>query len=133
MKKYVNRKCYDTDTAHKVGTYKGCWGHSGIAVREETLYRKRTGEYFLYVWDRLLDEADTETIAPVSCEKARAWAEERLDADAIEAEWGEPAEDDRESVNVWVCPEAKAALTAECRRTGDTQANVVERLLLGLV
>lgn len=128
MKKYVNRKCYDTDTAHKVGTYKGCWG-----LHEETLYRKRTGEYFLYVWDRLLDEADTGTIAPVSCEKARAWAGERLDADAIGAEWGEPAEDDRESVNVWVCPEAKAALTAECRRTGDTQAKVVERLLLGLV
>lgn len=142
MRKYINRKCYDTETAQLVGHWDNGEQVGSFSHVEEELYRKRGGEYFIcghggamtsYAEPCDGNMGSGSAIKPVSAEWARYWAEAHLDADEVEAEWGEPAEDDRESVNVWVCPEAKAALTAECRRTGDTQAKVVERLLLGLV
>ena len=48
MKKIINGKLYDTDTAKEMGT--GCASCSprDFHYYSETLYRKRTGEYFLY-------------------------------------------------------------------------------------
>lgn len=46
MKKILGGKKYDTETARVVGTYGN--GSSGFGACSETLYRKRTGEFFLY-------------------------------------------------------------------------------------
>lgn len=46
MKKIINRKKYDTETAKAVGSWDN--GNPGINYVEETLYRKKTGEYFLH-------------------------------------------------------------------------------------
>ena len=47
MKKIINGKMYNTETAKCLSEW--CNGHYGdLTYVEETLYRKRTGEYFLY-------------------------------------------------------------------------------------
>lgn len=68
MKKIIKSKVYDTDTAQLI--------YSG---REE-LYRKKTGEYFIY---------DGQSIAPIEYDAARQWMKQSAsDTDYIK-EFGE--------------------------------------------
>lgn len=47
MKKIINGKLYDTDTAEYIGGYE--YGNSSdFEYVSEALYRKKTGEFFLY-------------------------------------------------------------------------------------
>ena len=48
MKKIINGKLYDTDTAKEVFAISCGNGPSDFHYYAEQLYRKRTGEYFLY-------------------------------------------------------------------------------------
>ena len=91
MKRIINGKAYDTDTAQKLGTW---WSSNDVRDWhhvEETLYRKRTGEHFLHGHG-----GGGERIMPMSYDEARAWAEEHLDADDYEAAFGEVTEDESE-------------------------------------
>ena len=103
MKKIIRGKKYDTDTATAIG-----WIDNNLSPRDfgyfyEELYRKRTGEYFLYgkggpvskygercgnAWSGGTD------IIPLTYDEARQWAEGNLDADTYEAEFGAVVEDE---------------------------------------
>ena len=48
MKKIINGKLYNTETAKKLAEYSNDCTWSDFRCLEEALYRKRTGEYFLY-------------------------------------------------------------------------------------
>ena len=48
MKKIIKGKVYDTDTAQKVAEYSNNYPRSDLHFYEEELYRKKTGEFFLY-------------------------------------------------------------------------------------
>ena len=48
MKKIINGKLYDTDTAKVVGFYENARSRGDFSHMEETLYKKRTGEFFLF-------------------------------------------------------------------------------------
>lgn len=97
MKKIMNGKKYDTDTAKKIAQWSNEeWG--GLFFVIETLYRKKTGEYFL------LGEGGAGTvysvptagggfagsaqIIPLSLDASREWAVTRLDADEYESIFG---------------------------------------------
>ncbi len=73
MKKIINGKLYDTDTAKNLAEYNSPFpeGHEGFCV--EILYRKTNGEYYLY------EHTDSEQIKPISVEKAKKWFEKRID------------------------------------------------------
>ena len=96
MKKIINGKSYNTDTATFIGEY--AVGRDGdFAYFCERLYRTRKGQYFLYheggpnskygkwecgtgYWTKdieLLDE-----------EEAKAWGEQYMDADEYEEVFG---------------------------------------------
>lgn len=108
MKRIIDGKHYDTEKAAEVG----CWSNNRSARDfghcSETLYRKRTGEYFLYgeggpmsKYRRAVDQNSWrggEDITPLTVEEARRWAEENLSADEYEKEFGEVAEDDSRTV-----------------------------------
>lgn len=103
MKKVINGKVYDTDTARKVG----CIDY-GLGDRlfgwSETLYVKRTGEYFLYgeggpgskysVQIGVNQSSGSTKIFPLAYDDACKWAEDNLDGDEYIAEFGAIAEDD---------------------------------------
>lgn len=102
MKKIINGKVYDTDKAKAVGRYAD--GEDRLSRIAETLYRKRTGEFFLHGEGGAATSyaeprgdggwAPGERIAPLSYKTAQEWAENRLSADDYEEIFGEVQEDD---------------------------------------
>ncbi len=108
MKKFIKGKKYDTETAENMG----CWSNEGtwndFNYFEETLYQKRTGEFFLFgeggprtqYAERvdLNNWSSGRAIIPLSYEAAQEWAEAHLDADDYEKIFGEVTEDDCKKV-----------------------------------
>ena len=92
---------YNTETASYLGSY---W--NGLSVRDfrhvrEELYRKKTGEYFLYGEGGPMTcysepfgdmRGSGEGIHPMTEAEARAWAEDRLEPDEYIDIFGEPEE-----------------------------------------
>lgn len=92
MKKIIRGRKYDTETARKVGckTEQAQYGDVDYA-----LYRKRTGEYFVHAeFSYMLDDGNHDYIKPLSADEANEWAQEHLNADVYEAEFGEIVDDD---------------------------------------
>lgn len=102
MKKIINGKQYNTETAKKIAEWDCGKARNDFSYVEETLYQKRTGEFFLYgiggpaSWCAYACPTGGydggEKIKPLTEEKAREWCENRLDADDYEKIWGEPEE-----------------------------------------
>lgn len=91
MKKIIRGRKYDTETARKVGckTERAQYGDVDYA-----LYRKRTGEYFVHAeFSYMLDDGNPDYIKPLSADEANEWAQEHLNADVCEAEFGEIVDD----------------------------------------
>lgn len=107
MKKIINGKLYDTSTAHLVGSWDNNMGGT-FDYAAESLYRKRTGEFFLHGEGGARSRYATqcgdnswgsgEAIIPLTWDSARQWAEEHLDADEYQAAFGQIAEDDSRTV-----------------------------------
>ena len=98
MKKIINGKKYDTNTAKILGG--AGYSHPGdFSFWTERLYQKKTGEFFLhgiggamskYARSTGLNEwTGGEEIRPLSREEAREWAEKNLDAEEFEEVFGE--------------------------------------------
>lgn len=97
MKKIINGKRYDTDTAKNLGS--AGYSHPGdFNYWRETLYRKKTGEFFLhgiggamsrYARSTGLNEwTGGEEIRPLSLEEAQKWAEKYLEVEEFERIFG---------------------------------------------
>lgn len=98
MKKIINQKRYDTDTAKEMGydCYNG--SRSDFQWWQETLYRKQTGEFFLHgeggAMSRYAEAVGNsswcggERIMPLTVEEAQKWAEKHLTADEYESIFG---------------------------------------------
>lgn len=101
MKKIINGKQYDTSTAKKLGMK---WRNEGNNLDYvcETLYQKKSGEYFLHglggartcyakrLWDGY---GAGEEIVPLTMEAAKEWARDNLPADAYNAAFGAIVDD----------------------------------------
>lgn len=136
MKKIINGKKYDTDTAQAMGSY-DINATTSFEYVEETLYRKRTGEFFLLGEGGPMSKYAVNTgggnwaggaaIIPLSWEAARAWAEERLDAAAYEAIFGEVTEDDSKTVmSVRISAATLEKARREAAKSGSTLSALVE-------
>lgn len=94
MKKIINGKRYDTESARLVGE----WSNEcrGFDYCRETLYCKRTGEYFLHGYGGARSTyaeqhgnmwSEGEDIRPMTAENAAVWAEKHLTAEEYEDEF----------------------------------------------
>jgi len=96
MKKVINGKRYDTDTAEFIG-YEQYLYPGQLNYWREELYRKRNGEFFLYgiggpsskygKWEGNSASGNSE-IRPLSIKEAQEWVEKYLDADTYEKVFG---------------------------------------------
>lgn len=101
MKKIINNKKYDTETAKRIGRFEQL--NNGYY---EELYVKTTGEFFLYLpsenstvlWDHR-DELDeyrgmtlVSVICPLSEDAAKEWVSKVMDGEVYEELFGEVAE-----------------------------------------
>lgn len=97
MKKIINGKKYDTDTATMMLEWRN--NQSGFRYCYEALYRKKTGEYFLFgeggamtrYYKSVGDNTYTggNAITPMTEKEAREWAESVADGDDYERIFGE--------------------------------------------
>lgn len=140
MKKIINGKRYDTKTAKEIG----CDSYSNprdFHFWEETLYQKKTGEFFLFgeggAASKYAESCGQNEwcggckIIPFTFETARKWAEEHLDVDDYEATFGAVEEDDTKKVVALSLPitaiEMLKRLAAE---TGKNQSEIVAEMIL---
>ena len=97
MKKIIKHKVYNTETAKAVAFYHNGfkWGYSYHV--SETLYRKRTGEFFLHGYGGEMTEYGKhkfgfwwggENISPLTEEDAKVWVTAFCDADTYIALFG---------------------------------------------
>lgn len=124
MRKIINGKLYDTETARELGIWTSTWDHRDFHYVAERLYLKRTGEYFLHGTGGPASKyavtvgqnswSGGEKIIPLSVESARQWAEEHLDADDYAQIFGMPDEDDAGKVTL--CVQIPADLSTIIRR-----------------
>lgn len=101
MKAIINGRMYNTETARFLARW-----DNGLTPRDfnnlsESLYRKKTGEYFLHgeggpntwcsvpVGDMF---GGGEKIEPLTEDEARRWAEKKLDTEEYIEIFGEPEE-----------------------------------------
>ena len=80
MNKVVNGKMYNTETAQMLAkAYVS-------EICQQTLYRKRTGEYFLYTEEEVYGNL---SIKPLTLSEAKKWAEKELEGTKYEEIFGD--------------------------------------------
>lgn len=122
MKKIINGKVYNTETAKQIGydndNPTGNW--------EEYLFQKKTGEFFIQHWDSW----NGGCIEPISFKDAQKWLEKHGTAEQYEAVFGEPDEDEEDVLlGVRVSAATAAKLKKVSAQTGISQNKLIESLI----
>ena len=98
MRKIINGKMYDTDTAEYLGCWTNGYSYNDFHYCVQKLYRKKTGEYFLfgeggsmsmYAESYGNDITGGTRFTPMTEEEAKAWSEVNLTTDEYISVWGE--------------------------------------------
>lgn len=102
MKKIINGKKYDTETATKIGVWSNGLSFSDFKHCSESIYRKKTGEFFLHgeggpmsAYSKSCGEnswSGGEQIVPLTEDEAKKWVENHLGADEYEEIFGKVEE-----------------------------------------
>lgn len=141
MKRIIKGKVYNTDTAKQVGHYESEYGCTDFNYYEQILYRKKTGEYFLYGHGNAASPyaqstgenswTGGESIRPLTFEEAREWAETHLEADLYIEEFGDPGEGEGEDVRftVLLSPGVHEKLRRLQAETGESMGTIGGQLI----
>lgn len=120
MRTVINHKVYDTATAKLLGAC-DCSGDSPSAAHVEALFRKRTGEHFLFA----RTAAGYENISPCSYEEAHLWASAHLCGRALEDAFSKP-DGETYRIDCTVSAACKSEIDRRRAVSGRTVAQVVE-------
>ena len=102
MKRIIDGKRYNTETAQEVATSWNGYARNDFNFCEETLYRTPRGNWFIYgnggpmsPYNRSVGDltAGDERIVPVDAERARSWLENADEAEALEKWFPDQIED----------------------------------------
>ena len=140
MKKIINQKRYDTDTAQERGYWENNYGRTDFHWCAETLYQKKTGEFFLHGEGNAASKyaescgnnswCGGEKIIPVDYETAREWAEKHLEADEYESIFGEISEDEEKITVTFSLPaDAVEKLRRIVAKDGGSQSDYIATLI----
>lgn len=140
MKKVINGKLYNTDTAECIAVFDNGLVDDTIHFIVEELYRKRTGEFFIcghggaatvYAEQRGYDGwVGSEKIIPLTYEAAQKWAEEHLSGEKYEDIFGEIPEDESHAIfTVSISTAAIERAKREAAKAGMTISAYIESLI----
>ena len=139
MIKVIGGKQYNRDTAKRLGKcYGGSEHNNDFGYWEESLYRTKSGNYFLHGYGGPLTRYATvrgnnsgwgEQIIPMTYEQSVKWAEDNLDGEDYIAAFGVPDDDDTRPT-ISISKETKRKLDEIQSRTGKQQIQIVEELIL---
>jgi hypothetical protein len=138
MNKVIDGKVYNTKSAEFQGEDDNGMESGKFDYVKETLYKKRTGEYFLHgeggansrygEWHGNTGSYG-EKIMPLSLSEAKQWAEEHLDGDEYESIFGDPEPDEgKTALNLYVSNQTKATLQRMSEERGVSISKIVEEL-----
>lgn len=138
MNKIIRGKRYDTETAKELAVES--WSYpNNFDWWQETLYQKRTGEFFLHgeggansKYAEAIEQncwGSGEKIIPLSYEEAQEWAEKYLDADEYEKIFGK-IQDGSTVISLSISNEANAKLKRMATEKGISASALVEKMLL---
>ena len=139
MKKIIGGKRYDTEKAVLCGS-DSFSNYTDFNYWEESLYQKRTGEFFLHgeggartkyaKRTELNSWCGGEKLIPLTYDEAKAWAEEHLDADTYE-KYFEVVEDmDKTVMSVSVPAAVADMLRKEAAKTGKAVSEIITDIVL---
>lgn len=131
MKKVIDGSLYDTETAKSLGQkWFDCTDR--LSWMSETLYRTKSGKYFVYgeggcnsryaVRTECDRWASGAKIIPMSLDEAQKWAEEHLTGDEYLDAFGPT----QERTAVSVSPRTRERLEALKKSTGMTYGNIID-------
>lgn len=136
MNKVIKGRRYDTEKAEKLGDAYydqsdnlNWWG--------ENLYRKRTGEFFLYCHGGANSKYANydgnnsysgEKIIPLTQEKAEEWAEENLSGEECEQIFG-VVEDEKTRITIYVSPSLANKIKQLAIERKISMSEMVERMV----
>lgn len=138
MQRRIKTQMYDTNTARLIGEY---INHINDETVHETLYKKRTGEYFLYIKPEKSDNnvfSIQESIQPISYAKAKEWfkkankTDKNLATDDVyNYEFGITTKiEEREMTTIKLSRLAKRKLERMSIKQGISQSEIIENLIL---
>lgn len=132
MKKIINGKRYDTETAQLIGSASYS-NRTDFHFWNEELYRKKTGEFFLFgeggpasKYSQQVEQntwSGGEQIMPLTLAEAQEWGEKYLDADEYEEVFGR-IEEGKAQVSTWVPSGVKAEADRLREEKGYTLADI---------
>ena len=138
MKKVIEGRLYNTDTAKCLGEWSNNIGYGDLNYLCETLYRTKSGAYFLYgeggantkysISEGNNSWSGGEHIQPMDLDAAKEWAEEYLSGDEYIEAFGEPEETDdaKEPLNISITIGLKNRLTRIKEETGKSISQIIE-------
>lgn len=142
MEKIINQKRYNTETAKEVGNYAAPCASNDAEYWRETLYQKRTGEFFIHgegggssrYANRLADGWGWgERLVPLSYDEAREWVKKYLDADTYERLFelhGEEGEEEQTTqIHVLITQSAADKLKKMAAKQGKTKNEIIGSLI----
>ena len=140
MKKIINGKVYNTETAQEVGSWSNNRSYSDFDHCEEALYRKKTGEYFLHgvggprsPYAECIDNnswSGGSAIRPLTFEEARKWAEKKLSAEKYESIFGEVSEDETDClISAIIKASNRERLRRAVEQSGKTVGTILDELI----
>lgn len=133
MRKIIQNKVYDTETAELVASY-----HDNTCA--ERLYRKRTGEFFIHgrgnsnsddyaVW-RGNSVTGSEQIKPLTPKRAMAWAAKHLNRQQYDDIFGATADDQKITISLSLPVGAVNTLKNAAAEQGRTASALIAELIL---
>lgn len=145
MKKVINGRKYDTDTAREIAYWNNGRSDRDFSLIEKTLYRKKTGEFFLYIYGGPETEYGSEEpsgqswtggsrIEPISYDTGIKFAEENMSADKFEKEFGEVSEGGEEQmvhsrISLALYNKLKAKMAKEHKKQNEIISAALEKYL----
>lgn len=147
MRKIIEGRTYNTATSKRIGSWSNGLFTNDFSYCSEDLYKNSKGAYFLHgeggAYSKYAEvHGDNrgwgESIIPMSTEEAREWAEEHLDAEDYEAEFGTPEEAEssdlvtRERVNLTLDSNIMTKLRKLSTVTNVPMARMVDKAILAM-
>lgn len=138
MKKVIEGSLYNTETAKELGCWTNEISRSDFHYVTETLYRTKSGKYFLYGEGGALSKyaescgqnqwCGGKKIIPIPLTEAQKWAEKNLDGDEYIAAFGEP-EEGKTQINLYLSQVSIAKLERLRSETGKSISQIVDGLI----